>query len=76
MNKKKSKWFSPVSAAKFYGGLLVGTVCTLHALYGFFTKSLDEIIEFNLTSGSPAIVLVLGIVAFSIARNSYINQRW
>ena len=74
--KGKSKWFSPVSAAKFYGGLLVGSICLIHSLVGIITKPLDEIIEFNLFSGSPAMTLVLGIVAFSISYSSYKNQRW
>lgn len=77
MKKKSSgKWFSPVSAAKFYGGVLVGLVCTVHSFIGLVTKPLDEIIKFDVFSGSPAIILVLGIVAFAIAYSSYKNQRW
>jgi len=76
MKKKSSKWFSPVSAAKFYGGLLVGAVCVVHSFVGIVTKPLDQIIQFDLFSGSPVMILVLGIVAFAIAYSSYKNQRW
>ena len=77
MKKKgNSKWFSPISAGKFYGGLLVGFACLVSAIVGFFTKSLDEIINFDLLSLSPIMTLVLGIVALALARDAYKNQRW
>lgn len=77
MKKKgSSQWFSPISAGKFYGGILVGIVCLLHSIAGFFTKSFDQITDFNILSGSPLITLVLTVVAFALARDSYKNQRW
>ena len=77
MRKKgSSKWFSPLSAVKFYGGLLVGLLCLVHSAGGFISKSFDEIIEFNLLSGSPIMTLVLAVVCFAFARNSFIEQRW
>lgn len=74
--KKSSKWFSPISAAKFYGGIVVGLACFAHAINGFFTKSLDQILDFNLMSLSPIMTMVLAVVAFALAQNSYKNQRW
>ncbi|MGB0429147.1 MAG: hypothetical protein ACPGLV_01645 [Bacteroidia bacterium] len=74
--KKKNKWFSKRSAAKFYAGIFVGIACILHAGYGFLTKPLSEITEFNLLGGSPIIILVLGIVSFAFANDAYKNQRW
>lgn len=77
MKKKgSSKWFSTMSAVKFYGGVFGGLVFLLHSFNGFMTKSFDEMVQFDLLSGSPLITLVLTFVAFAMARDSYKNQRW